>query len=284
MRLLVLALAVLVLCSWAPAFGAITFNSTMSGGNGYLTYGAVTDLTDTTIDPAGGSSVSASYGNVTLSQFNALAGKQVIGFNSAATGSGNNITEVHVQATDTDMVNFMFPYTSTTVINTYKFDPAYGQRSYQYGGNISRPAFSGPQLYSNISTSARQNADDLKWDAFGMQISTTAGQPGVQALGFCMIPASAWTTGKKILFTMSDGSTCTITLPTLSGSTGYFIGYQADPGLTIARVQAGRAAAQADVPVLGVDDIAFVLAPAPEPATLTLLALGGLMFVRRRHA
>ena len=113
-------------------------------------------------------------------------------------------------------------------------------------------------------------------------IIATGGQ-GVAALGFCAaFRNDIRNAAGQAIFTLSDGSTASIDVPAIGGSVddhNLFIGYQAPAGLTITGVRTTRMGAATDYP--GIDDLSFVVTP--EPMTLALLAMGGLLAARRRR-
>jgi hypothetical protein len=62
---------------------------------------------------------------------------------------------------------------------------------------------------------------------------------------------------------------------------GLFFGYQAPAGKFITRIEATHLNKSGNR-FLAMDDLAFVVTP--EPMTLALLAVGGLLAARRRHS
>ena len=84
------------------------------------------------------------------------------------------------------------------------------------------------------------------YDWFDATITSTGGQ-GVQSLGFCAaFRSDQAVSAGQVLYTLSDATTDTVTLPALGGSGNpeyVFIGYTAPTGKTITRVQAARTSA-----------------------------------------
>ncbi len=242
----------LLLCVCARSFGTITFSSNT------LTYSSPSDL-GTTIDPSGLNTVATSYG-ITKSSFQAL-NPQVVAFNGAPAPT---------QTLRTLVVN----YTASSTV-TFTFPSA----MYNYGSytTYGRGAFSGSSLQDAIST-VPSTPDSLN-DWFDATITSTGGQ-GVQSLGFCAafrndqaVPAG------QVLFTLSDSTTGSVTLPALGGSGNpeyVFIGYTAPTGKTITRVQASRASTVGGAWVT-VDDLSFVMSPdTTPPAAVSNLSCSNL--------
>jgi hypothetical protein len=270
-----LGACLITLCASAMSFGVVTWDST----SGIITYGSPSDLGNgASIDPAGLNDVTNSYG-VTKAAFQTLANVQVVGFNppGGAPAASATLKQLVVNYSATDTITFGFPLASPAGLYNY------GSRT-----TVGRGAFSGSGAGDAFSTVAEINTigDPNNW--FDATITTTGGQ-GVAALGFCaglrndQAVANGHTTG-GVLYTLSDGSTARTDLPILGGAGNIeyvFIGYQAPAGLTITRVQAGQITEPAGC-TASIADLSFVMTP--EPTTMALLALGGLMLVRRRHA
>ena len=260
------------------AFGSVTaptgWNKTMVYGNGSvkvtlnqntitfanntLTYGSPGDL-GTIIDPAGLNETATSYG-LTKAAFQAL-GPQVVPFNGAPAPTQTLRTLVACYATG-NTVTFTFP-----------------AAMYNYGSysSVGRGAFSGASLQDAISTVPTQS--DSLYDWFDATITSTGGL-GVKALGFCAgFRNDQVVSAGQVLYTLSDGSTGSVTLPALgsSGNPEYiFIGYQAPAGKTITRVQASRTSGPGGGYV-SVDDLAFVMnaSDTTAPAAIADLASSG---------
>ena len=213
LRLLMFAV---VLCMCTPSSATISFTSNT------LTYSSPSDL-GTTIDPSGQKDVANSYG-VSKASFQALS-PMVVAFNSAPTAS---------QTLRTLVVN----YTTASTI-TFTFPSA----MYNYGSmtSVGRGSFSGSNAYDAISTVPVQN--DSLYDWFDATIASSGAQ-GIQSLGFCAaFRNDQAVSAGQVLFTLSDATTATVTLPALGGSGNpeyVFIGYTAPTGKTITRVQASR--------------------------------------------
>lgn len=252
-----------VLCACASSFGAVSYDA----GTSTLTYGAPSDLS-TVIDPAGLNDVQVAPG-MSVAQFQAL-NPQVVGFNNAAASFADPTQTLVVQASAASAVTFNFA------------------AKYNYGSATSgnRGAFSGAFGNDALSTIETQdpNQDPLKpTENRWFDVPSITGQ-GITALGFCASFRNDVTnaTGQAI-FKLSDGSSAAIDIPQIGGSEAnhnLFIGYQAPAGLTITGVRCTRMGSGNSFP--GLDDLSFVVTP--EPATMVLLALGGLAIIRRRHA
>ena len=209
-------LPAIVLCVGATSFGAITFS------NNTLTYSSTSDLS-TTIDPPGQKDVTDSYG-IAKASFQALS-PQVVAFNGAPAPSPTLRTLVaNYDAGNT--VTFTFP-----------------AAMYNYGSytSVGRGSFSGSAAQDAISTVPVLNGGLYDW--FDATITST-GDKGVRALGFCVaFRTDQVVAAGQVLYTLSDATTETITLPALGGPGNpeyVFIGYQAPAGKTITRVQASR--------------------------------------------
>jgi hypothetical protein len=252
-----LGVAAIVLCACATSFGVVSYD----GGTFTITYGAPSDL-DSAIDPAGLNNVQVAPG-MTVAQFQAL-NPQVVGFNNAPASFSSPTQTLVVQHSLANTVTFNFA------------------AKYNYGGATSfdRGAFSG--VNPNDDISAVETLPGNCW--FDVPSIVGTGGQGVAALGFCAAFRSDVTNAAgQAIFTLSDSSTAIIDIPMIGGSIDnhtLFVGYQAPAGLTITAVQCTRNGGGNSYP--GIDDLSFVMTP--EPMTLTLLALGGLMVARRRHA
>lgn len=250
-----------VLCVSSASFGAVSL-----GGN-TLTYGSPSDL-GTTIDPVGLNDVQQSFG-VSKAAFQAF-NPQVVEFNNAP-AANQILRTLVVDNTASGTVTFTFP---AAMYN-------YGSRT-----SVGRGAFSGSNYGDAISTVPTVSGGMNNW--FEADIATTGGQ-GVSALGFCAgFRNDQQVFAGQALFTLSDGSTVAIDLPALGIDSSHpndpeyiFLGYQAPAGLTITRVEASRTSLPGGA-YASIDDLSFVMTP--EPATLSLLALSGLLIARRRHA
>jgi PEP-CTERM motif len=93
------------------------------------------------------------------------------------------------------------------------------------------------------------------------------------------------TSGGAFTVHFSDGSSITSSATSLTGpsgptgGTGTFFGFQAPAGLTITSIDWANSGSASRF-----DDLALVVAPVPEPASLGLLSLGSLALLRRRRA
>ena len=201
----------------------ITVNggSTITFINNVLTYGSPSDL-GTVIDPAGLYDVQQSYG-MTKAAFQAL-NPQVVAFNGApAPGTPLNTLVAYYT-------------TSGTVTFTFGISYNYGSLHLLWPRGLLRQFLPGRHLHRPIT-------DGGITDWLDASITTTGGQ-GVKALGFCVCFRNdqAVDAGQAI-FTLSDATTETVTLPALGGASNpqyVFIGYQAPAGKTITRVQASH--------------------------------------------
>jgi hypothetical protein len=218
---------------------SFVMGNTISFTNNTLTYGSPSDLV-TIIDPAGLYDVQASYG-VTKAGFQAL-NPQVVAFNGAP-APGTPLNALVANNTASGSVTFTFGV------------------SYNYGSYTSygRGGFSGSVYQDAISTAPNTVNGITDW--FDATIATTGGQ-GVTALGFCATFRNdqAVDAGQAV-FTLSDGTTGTVSLPALGGANTrhVFIGYQAPTGKTITRVQASRTSTVGGAWV-SVDDLSFLTA------------------------
>jgi hypothetical protein len=108
-------------------------------------------------------------------------------------------------------------------------------------------------------------------------------QGGVSAFGFIVDARDDQNTQNgNFWITLSDASEVQIPYATFGGAagSGLFFGYQAPDGKFITRVEATRLSKSGNS-YLALDDLAFVVTP--EPMTLALLAMGGLLAARRRR-
>ncbi len=239
-------------CVCTPALATITFSSNT------LTYSSPSDL-GTTIDPSGLNTVATSYG-VTKASFQALNPK-VVAFNGAPTPS---------QTLRTLVVTYKTGCTATFAFPSVMYN--YGSMS-----SLGRGAFSGSSLQDAISTVPNQPDSLYNW--FDASIATTGSQ-GVQSIGFCAafrndqaVPAG------QVLFTLSDSTTGSVTLPALGGSGNpqyVFVGYTAPTGKTITRVQASRTSTPGGGYVT-IDDLSLVMSPdTTPPAAVSNLSCSNL--------
>lgn len=250
----------IVLCMYGASLAAVSYDA----GTLTLTYNDPADL-DAVIDPIGLADVQREDG-MTKGAFQAL-NPQVIGFNTYPAGQPTvNLGKVVAKYNAADTVTFTFP----AVMYEWPGRTSSGRKA--FSGTLDNHYFSGRESFVGATSS---------W--FDATISTGTG-PGVTALGMCVhgrdnLPTSA----SQALFSLSDGSQATVNIPEFGQGKAVmtiFVGYQAPAGLTINQVQVLRLGGGTSY--LGIDDLAFVVTP--EPTTLGLLALAGLVAARRRRA
>jgi hypothetical protein len=152
---------------------------------------------------------------------------------------------------------------------TFGFAAAYNWGGYTSGN---RKAFSGPNLFSDISTVETQ--PDNCWFSVP-SIAVSSGQ-GVKAIAFCAHgrddgtppppeppsgPDDKESGPGDAIFTLSDGSTQSVHYPMFGGNgiatQAIFIGYQAPANLTITSFRCTRPGSGNSY--IAVDDLAFVL-------------------------
>jgi hypothetical protein len=116
--------------------------------------------------------------------------------------------------------------------------------------------------------------------SYSLTFQPAAGD-GVVDFGITDIARSSGNSAGNFTVHFSDGSTINSSSqsPTGGTTTGTFFGFSAPAGLTITSVDFANTGASAS----RFDDVALVVAPVPEPASLGLLSLGCFALLRRRH-
>jgi len=258
------ALAALV----STSFAGVVYDA----GTTTVTYQTPADLTNI-IDPPGpanGVDVGASYGNVALADFRNLVGLQVMDFNVGTTSTPLPMSALKAQ------------YSASGVLTV-----GFNEVAYNWGGvqGSGRLQFSGDQQYMKMSSV--QGTLSNNW--FHADLSTNDADEGVSAFGLCAaFRNDTGNSAGQAIFTLSDGSTVnsTFTLPSRAGTTSdpeWFVGYQAPAGLSITNVLCTRPGAGNSY--ASIDDMSFVISEVPEPATMSILLIGGIgaLLKRRSH-
>lgn len=180
-------------------------------------------------------------------------------------------------------------------VNSVTFSNFGDPAGYNYGGGTSagRSAHSGAAAMEQVGVvqgvvaGGPFHADGalnpaLNW--FKADIAVSAPGMGVSAIGFVVDGRDDQPTQEGgIWMTFNDGSEVEIEYTPFGGAagSGLFFGYQAPAGKFITRIEATRDNHGGNS-FLALDDLAFVVTP--EPASLSLLALGGMAILRRRRA
>jgi hypothetical protein len=210
--------------------------------------------------------------------FNALPGLKTITFNKAPDAR---------QAT-TSIVAY---YDSINYVTFSDFGSSDG---YNYSGGYSagRNPHSGTQPYHQLGTVGGTSLNGpfhgdaaanpaLNW--FKASIAVSEPGKGVSAIGFIVDARDDQNTQNgHFWITLNDGTEVQIPYATFGGAAGQglFFGYEAPTGKFITGIEASRANKSGNS-FLALDDLAFVVTP--EPMTLALLAMGGLLAARRRR-
>jgi len=118
--------------------------------------------------------------------------------------------------------------------------------------------------------------------SYSLTFQPAAGD-GVVDFGITDIDRSSGSSSGAFTVHFSDGSTITSSTASLPGgaNAGTFFGFSAPTGLSITSVDWANSASGS---ASRFDDVALVVAPVPEPASLGLLSLGSLALLRRKRA
>lgn len=255
-----------VLCLAAISNGDVVYTGTEGVGAFTLQYLSPADLGGPLdIDPIGVlADVAAEYG-LTKADFR-LLNPQVVGFNTA-TGSAVGTPQYLTVNYGTGTLTFSFA------------------AKYNWGGMTTggRNATSGTAGYNDISGVETQPGNS--W--FSTTISNSNPAEGLAAWGMCVTPRNDNGAGPgQAIFTLSDDTTATIDYPVIGGGgtnpATVWIGYQAPAGTSIMGIRCTRPGGGNSY--VAMDDFSFTIG-VPEPATMGLLLVGGLMaLIRRRRA
>jgi len=223
---------------------------------------------------------------VTPSVFAALPGVEVMQFNEG---------QAQGQALNAIVANF-------DGTNAITFTPGAGGAL--YGGNQGRGrrAVDGPNGWADISVNTESNNEVANYTL------TSTNSQGVTAIAFMMVApqdTDYYTRPGSMTVTLSDNTTAVVGFARFGGGVAWaptvnvgdatggggsaFMSYQAPAGLTITNFKMVRNANGSGYG--GIDDLAFQVsaAPTPEPATMSMLILGGIGLIggvirRRRTA
>lgn len=212
--------------------------------------------------------------------FNALPGLKTVTFNSGPDAR---------QGT-TSIIAF-YDATNSVTFSNFGCNTGY---NYSGGSSAGRNAHSGGQVYNDLGTvggtpnsglfhgdAATAGSEGLNW--FRTSIAVSEAGKGVSALGFIVDARDDQNTQDGSIWVMfNDATEVQMPYATFGGvaNSGLFFGYQAPAGKLITGLECTRNQKSGNS-FLALDDLTFVVTP--EPATLVLLALGGLAIVRRRH-
>jgi hypothetical protein len=232
---------------------------------------------------------------VTLSSFTTLASTAysnglggVFSFETGSAGSGDTNTQLTTLA-----ANATFGDSATNDVEGYD-----GTLTPGSGAPSAAPIVAFYRSDANASSSAAldwnsNNGADLASGGSGggyMGIQGTSSysltfQPaagdGVVDFGITDVARSSGNSAGNFTVHFSNGSTLTSSSQSLTGATttGVFFGFSAPTGLTITSVDLANTGASAS----RFDDVALVVSPVPEPASLGLLSVGTLALLRRRR-
>jgi hypothetical protein len=268
-----------VLCLAGTGFSSETYNA------GTKTLTVTADSLGSIVDPVGeGQDFAAGSYSVpamAIGAFNALPGLKTITFNEAP----------NARQGTTSIVAYYDASNSVT------FDQFGNVAGYNYSGGTSsgRLAHSGANIWNQLGLiggdaasgpfhpdAATSGLEALNW--LKARITVSEAGKGVSALGFIVDGRDDQNTQDgSIWVTLNDASEVKLDYSTFGGvaGSGLFFGYQAPAGKFITGIEATRLNKSGNS-FLALDDLAFVVTP--EPMTLALLAIGGLMVARRRHA